>query len=225
MTSKTEAARKLVEIMAQAGADGGRGRRDLAALPLADHVAEWEQSILNGGKSAVHAALQRRRVETITDGLKWTKVRNVDPADAARFIVNMRVKRGKNKRDWTPSIRTCNGYRQALGQFLRWLAETNRGPAFKLSALKLADDRRDRRRERRALEPDEARRLIAAATADDAQDVQGLTGEQRARLYRISLETGIRPGELSRLTWPAFRLDGKAPSVTLAASITKSGNS
>lgn len=225
-TNKVEAARKLVEIMARDGADGGRrARRDMATLPLVDHIDHWHQSILNEGRSETHADKLRRNVLAIVKGCAFARARDIHPERAAQYILEMRVKRGRNKTDWTPSICTCNHYRQAFAQFCRWLTMNKRGPVFDLHALKLADARRDRHRERRALDAEEARRLIAAALADDAQDVAGITGRNRARLYRVSLATGVRSGrELTGVTWPNFRIDGNNPRLTLPATITKSGN-
>jgi len=86
--------------------------------------------------------------------------------------------------------------------------------------VKLLDVEKDRRRIRRALEVDELRRLFAAAAA--SQDAHhGLTGAERAMIYRLAAESGIRRGELRKVTVSAF--DFESQVITLGAGITKSG--
>ncbi len=62
---------------------------------------------------------------------------------------------------------------------------------------------------RRALTPDEARRLLAAAP------------HTRAVVYLVLLETGLRRNELNQLTLGDFELESPAPCVHVRAAITK----
>jgi len=43
----------------------------------------------------------------------------------------------------------------------------------------------------------------------------------RAMLYRLAVETGLRAGELRSLTRSSFQLEGKEPTVTIAAAYAK----
>jgi hypothetical protein len=61
--------------------------------------------------------------------------------------------------------------------------------------------------------------LIHAAV--QGAPVQGMTGPDRAMLYRVALGTGLRAGELRSLTPEAFDLDTDPPTVTVAASYSK----
>jgi integrase len=58
--------------------------------------------------------------------------------------------------------RTRNTYRAAIVAFCNWAVETDRLVANPLARLCLADERADRRRQRRALTEDEIRRLLTA---------------------------------------------------------------
>jgi hypothetical protein len=49
----------------------------------------------------------------------------------------------------------------------------------------------DRRHDRRALSPDEMRWLLDV-TSQKAAERYGMTGEGRAMLYRLAVETGLR---------------------------------
>ena len=77
----------------------------------------------------------------------------------------------------------------------------------------------DRRHDRRALTVDELRRLLDAA--HEGPELYGMTGPERAMLYRLAVETGLRAGELRSLTRASFDLDDDAPSVKVAAAYSK----
>lgn len=83
--------------------------------------------------------------------------------------------------------------------------------------LKPLNARTDRRRERRALEVDEVRRLLSSTRASDER--YGMSGPERAWLYRIAVETGLRVNELRSLTVASFDLD--ASVVTVEAGYSK----
>jgi integrase len=82
--------------------------------------------------------------------------------------------------------------------------------------------------ERRALSVDELRRLIAAA--QDGPTMSGgrhldrrwrMSGGDRAILYRLAAETGLRRAELASLTRGCFNLDADPPTVTVSAAYSK----
>lgn len=58
--------------------------------------------------------------------------------------------------------------------------------------------RTDRRHERRAPNVDEIRRLVTAAAA--GHEREGMSGPERALLYQLAIETGLRANELRSLT-------------------------
>ena len=74
----------------------------------------------------------------------------------------------------------------------------------------------DVRHQRRALKLNEFSQLIDAARASGVQ-IQRHTGEQRARIYRLSYMTGLRKGELASLTLSSFDLDSNPPTLTVDA--------
>ena len=71
--------------------------------------------------------------------------------------------------------------------------------------------------ERRPLEPDQVRRLLE--TTKFAPKRFKLTGPERAMLYRLAIETGLRRNELKSLTVSSFDLE--ANTVTVRANMTK----
>jgi integrase len=88
-----------------------------------------------------------------------------------------------------------------------------------LAHLQGVNVRMDRRHDRRALSLDELRWLLD--TTQKAPERFGMTGEERAMLYRLAVETGLRAGELRSLTRGSFDLEGNEPSVSIEAAYAK----
>src|SRR5262249_26275750 len=49
----------------------------------------------------------------------------------------------------------------------------------------------------------------------------GMSGQDRALLYRLAVETGLRAGELRSLTRASFNFDSNPPTVTVLAGYSK----
>lgn len=129
------------------------------------------------------------------------------------------------------SLSTSNGYFRAMRTFCRWLLRTGRiaaNPLAGLSCAKVTDA--DRKRKRRPLTDDEASRLIST-TRQSPESFTGLSGPDRAMLYLMAINTGLRASELASLTPESFELDdpstgsGRAsqPMVRCQGGYTKNG--
>jgi integrase/recombinase XerD len=89
--------------------------------------------------------------------------------------------------------------------------------------LRKIEDRKvkvNRKHHRRPLSVAEVRQLLDAARK--APDRYGMTGLERALLYQLAVETGLRASELRSLTRSSFQLEGDEPTVTVAGAYTKS---
>jgi len=98
---------------------------------------------------------------------------------------------------------TYNSYVTAIKIFCNWMYDNQRvsdSPLRSLKPLTL-----DRKEYRRALDPDEVRRLLDATKKAPIR--YGMTGRERAILYLLLIETGLRRGELMSLTVSSFDLD------------------
>jgi integrase len=116
--------------------------------------------------------------------------------------------------------RTYNHYIQALQTFCNWLVTSRRLPNNPLVGLELLNTEVDIRHPRRALTPDEVATLVDSARRS-GQVIQGLTGEQRARIYIVSYMTGLRRKELASLTPQSFDLNAELPTLTVKAAASK----
>ena len=117
------------------------------------------------------------------------------------------------------SVQTCNHYVRAVKQFSRWLWRDGRVAADPLAHLRTANAEADRRYSRRALQDDEAARLIDATARGPV--VLGMAGVDRAMLYRVALGTGFRASELRSLTPGSFALGANPPTITVLGGYSK----
>ena len=192
------------------------GRVDAASRPLVEHLADFRAALLARGCTERHADLVAARARRVVEGCGFKGVLDVDADAVERFLAGLRadkkVKRGI-------SLQTSNFYVAAVQQFCRWLVDAGRASSSPVSRIRPLSVQTDRRHDRRALTVDELRRLLVAAEAGPER--HGVAGPERALVYRVAVETGLRAGELKSLTRASFKLDGKTPTVTVAAAYSK----
>ena len=117
------------------------------------------------------------------------------------------------------SGRTLNYYVRDFQSFCRWLAKKTRAAVVPMAELAGVDNVDVDSQARRPLSVEEMRRLLDAAASAGVE--QGLTGDERALLYRFAFETGIRPMQIRSLTVADFDLAADPPTVTTHARYVK----
>lgn len=85
------------------------------------------------------------------------------------------------------------------------MVQDRRASESPLQHLKAINSKPDRRHERRALTVDESRRLLE--TTQSGPYRFGMEGPERALLYQLALESGLRSGELRSLQVRSFDLE------------------
>src|SRR6185436_4222634 len=88
-----------------------------------------------------------------------------------------------------------------------------------LAHLQAQNARTDRRHDRRALSVEELRRLIQ--TAHEGPVRFRISGAERAIIYQLAVESGLRANELRSRTRGSFDLDAAEPTVTVEAAYSK----
>jgi len=115
--------------------------------------------------------------------------------------------------------RTLNARRTALRSFARWCVRHGRLTTDPLAAVSAAHEGADRRRTRRALSLDELERLTE--TTHRGPQRAGISGEDRAMLYRVMAATGLRRSEAASLKPKRFDLVSDPPTATVETAYSK----
>jgi integrase len=198
--------------------DVGTAGADAPLLTHLDGTADapgWRQALEAKGTTAGHVGTTVQRVRDLITGVgfvTWKDLSRPGAADDAAIWLGRRRERGELVGT------TVNYYCRDLRAFSRWLAKRlgRDVPMQDLAGVDNADSDAGVRRE---LSPEEMRLLIAAAAQGETHS--GLTGDERAVVYRFAYETGLRPGQLRALTVADFNLAADPPTVRTAARYVK----
>ena len=193
---------------------GAERRAEAARAPIEGHIDDYRRALEGRGDTPAYIAETTRAIE---DAIKSCAIGTLADFDAQAIGEHLRALRTRPKRPI--GARAHNKRLRAVKSFAGWLVKQGRATANPLASLAPINERTDRRHERRALEPGEARRLIRAAERGPIRG--GVSGADRAVAYSLMLATGLRRGELNSLTPRSFDLDGEQPSLTILAAYSK----
>jgi len=185
------------------------------ARPIKDHLADYDKFVTDERATPKYVRQMVQKVETIVD-LADPKIRRISG------LTLERVKGALAKVREIRSVGTVNLYIQHIKSFSRWLWRTKRAKEYALVDLQTkTPNRGERRRVRRRMTDSKVVAVISAAEQGD--HVLGVSGPDRAVLYRLAHGTGFRSKELRTLTPERFRLDDDPPTVTVLACYAKNG--
>ncbi len=195
--------RGLIDPVMEQMADEGK-------RPVPSHIEEFIRTLEAENRDALHVQSTRNYITAMLEG-----VQSINRIEPARILDGL-----KKLTDAGRSARTRNAYLVAVKSFTRWLA----GPGKRLASDPLAGMKRmneasDRRRRRRDLSTEEQGWLLRGAEAGPSY--RGISGLDRAMLYRLDLGSGLRLSELGSLKPESFALGGDAPTVTVMAGFSK----
>jgi len=171
-------------------------RRIAATQSITDHLAEFYESILANGSSEQQAGQVKSRVKRVFDDCGFDTWTFIDAGVIHRYLYR---RRQKERKHGGISVRTSNHYLQAVKAFGKWMVQNGRAnssPVDHLTALEVK--KHDMEHPRRALEVEQARRLLHAASNSTTVRF-GLDGAHRSCIYQIALETGLRWSEIRGL--------------------------
>lgn len=177
------------------------GQRAEGNKPLSVHLENWKNSIL-AGSTKKHAEQKYNRVSKIFKLAGFNYYPEISGSKLQLQIsklkrtVKTKDSRGKlvDKIISDSSNTTKNEYLKACKQFCRWAQADGRAGNKPLEYLKPS---KTTQAQRSAFEPDELRQLLTHTNATGTSF--GLTGHQRAVLYRFAAETGFRATEIRSL--------------------------
>jgi integrase len=180
---------------------------------LHDRVEQYATMLRSRDRTEAHVITTRRNIRWIIEAVGARRFADLE-ADAI-YQVLARQRKAKQRFGAT----TANSYIRAVRGFCRWAVRRGfiaRDPSAALAPFNTATDRRFARR---ALSLPDLRRLLAVAR--EALPYCGLTGEERYWLYRLVVETRLRPGSIRALRVADIVLDGPVPHIRIAASSQK----
>ncbi|HUS46540.1 MAG TPA: site-specific integrase, partial [Phycisphaerae bacterium] len=187
------------------------GARLAAGRTLAEHLDGWRAFLLSSGNTEKHVDTSLSHVRKIAKAGRFITWTDVTAAAVVDYLNEQRTS--------GTSARTVNSHLQSVKAFAKWMCKDGRATASPLAYLTGQNARADRRRVRRALAADEISALLAATQQEPER--HGMTGQERALLYRLAIETGLRASELASLSRESFSLAANPPTVTVAAGYSK----
>ncbi len=199
------------------------GGRVEGGKPLDCQVGEWEKAILASGKLEKHAKQQAERVRRIFEECKFKTLADISSNRILTAIDGFRkfVDTVEGKKDIGPisgSSKKC--YLAAAKSFFNWLKRERRIGENPIEHLSLKVDPDDGIK-RRALSAEEIAVLLA--WVEKAGKSFGMYGRDRAVLYLLAVESGLRSKELRRLVVSDIDLAGHVLNVRAATTKNKRG--
>ncbi len=195
-------------------------QRMAAGKPLREHVSDWVESLRGKGVTPQRAAVAEYRLgRLMAHASFWSEL----TSEVIRnFLRELRQPKKNSDGDIEPgaSASTHNGYVQLIRQFCQWMVREGRATHSPALSLPMLNVKLDRRHVRRPFSVDELRTLLAATNVGPER--YGMAGFERAMMYRLAVETGLRSGEIRALTQRHFDL-GNKPNICLPGEFTKNG--
>jgi integrase len=199
---------------------------------LPQHVADYETALLAKGNTAQHVAVTASALRVVFEATQCQMLGELKPEKVRAFLAARRADKYKLDANGKPvlnvegekviekrgiSARRHNAILTALGGFFRWCIRERRAFENPIIHVPRLNEKTDKRHPRRALTAAEVRELLA--TAEGAGELYGITGAERAFVYRTAVESGLRMTELSTLRRSCLDLD--ALTLTVRAGYSK----
>lgn len=189
-TDRRSSRKRLDEIIvaAERRASGVLDRfEEHRVRPIGEHIAEYLAHCEHIGESPVHVGNKTTQLDRLVRGTGATRLSDLEPNRVEQHL-QMISKSGRTKAgdaDKGLSARSVNQHRATAVAFVEWCVQTQRAPDNPLKIVPKLDERRDRRRVRRAFTGEELRRLF-----DEAKS--------RRAIYLIAAYTGLGAASFRR---------------------------
>ena len=178
------------------------------------HLADYEAKLKTANRAAKHVRETMKYIRETCEESGFTTVAQINPDGVNRRARKLQIA-GK-------SARTVQAVLTAMKGFTRWLANEYKLPRDPLVGVHKPNPKTDRSYERRMLLPEEWQWLNR--TTRNGTPRYGMSGHERALLYAVAIQTGLRSNELRSLRQRQLQLDADPPYVTCKAANTKNGD-
>ena len=151
-----------------------------------------------------HIRETERTIRFILDGCSFKMSTDIDGHKVKTFLAQGRGPDGYGEATYNLDLVTFK-------TFVNWLWKQGRavGKNPMVDCMKIVQT--EFRKQRRAFTDDEAARLLAAA--ENGPVNHKVPGHERALIYRLAMETGLRAGEIRSLTVVSFSFAADLPTV------------
>lgn len=195
-------------------------QRAAGGKPLSEHLEDFQKALIAKGGTLKNARLVTTRVKRVFNESNFAYWNDIQASHILYVISILRksVKTKDGPKDLGDiSAQTYNFYIKSVKQFCKWMVLDNRATKSPVDHLETKNVKVDRRHDRRALEPDEIRHLLEVTRREPKR--LGMTGPERALLYQLAAESGLRSNEIRSLTVSSF--DFEQCTVTVKAGYSK----
>ncbi len=175
--------------------------RAAAVQGLKLHLEDFKQHLTSKGLTKDHIDKSYSRTKKVFEGCGFKSWSDISGSKLQRYIRSLTD---------DMSAKTANYYLREVKSFCRWMVQDRRASESPIAYLKPMEAVQTYTRA--ALSPDEIGRLLSHTEASGR--AYCMTGRQRATLYRIALETGLRAGELRSLKVSSFDLHNRMVSLS-----------
>lgn len=181
------------------------GCRVAATKALLRHLGDWRAFLIHQGRTVKQADQQYVRVKRAFTEAKFEYWHQIHASKLLNTINAMRKlqRTGKGYIDTGKPVspRTKQHHLKACKQFASWMLKDGQATTNPLQYL-TTDIPVETQNPRRALTKDEIRTLLSYT--ENANPIGDMTGTERALVYRLAMETGLRANELRSLKRLSF---------------------
>jgi len=179
---------------------------------LAEHLSDFLGGLGADGNKAYYVEQTQRAITSILEGCHFKFWSDLDGNKVKTFLAKGRGSTGYGERSYNSRL-------QAFKSFTSWLLEeervAGRDPMKGHNLIKQTEFRK----KRRALTFKEMHHLLK--TTEAAPIRFNMSGHERALIYRLALQTGLRAGELKSLRKLSFDFAAKPANVHVEPSDAK----
>ena len=199
------------------------GCRVAVTKPLKKHLADWKAGLLSKGITEKQADQLHARVQRIFDESGFSYWPDVDASKTMQTLDRLKtIVRRKNKETGKMESKltdpasdlTKRHHLRACKQFSKWMVEDGRASQNPLEHLTRSAQVQN---PRRALSIEEIQELLKYTQT--AKPSFNISGPERALVYRVAIETGLRAEEIHSLKRPSFDFENR--TVRLDSKDTK----
>ena len=184
-----------------------------AGKPIETHLADFEAMMKARQCGENHVNHTLVLIRQVCIAARFVKPSDISADGMNQIMGAMKVER--------KAARTIQKRVVAMKAFTKWLTDHAKLPHDPLRSIKRPSVKTDRRRRRRMLLPTEWPYLRAATLTSGIRD--GMNPLERAAMYAMAIQTGLRSAELRSVTKADLFLAGEKPYVRCKAEDTKNG--